>query len=687
MTRPPAITAGSPDRLGAHVTPRGVNFAVFSAHASRMVLCLCDDDGRETQQIDLPGRTGDIWHGHIAGLAAGQRYGLRAHGPYAPHAGHRFNPHKLLLDPYARQITGKPVWHDALLGYDPAHGPDSFSMLDSAPYMPRAVVLADAPAAPDTRPQTPMAQSLIYEAHLKGLTRTHPRASPAGGVGALGSAPMLAHLGALGITAVELLPIHAFVDDKFLRDRGLTNYWGYQSIGYFAPHPDYLDKPDPEGFTGMVAALHGAGIEVILDVVYNHTGEGDETGPTLSFRGLDNASYYRLAGDRARYLNHTGTGNVLNLEHSMVLRMVMDSLRHWAAQGVDGFRFDLCTTLGRRAAGFDPQAPFFTALAADPVLSTRKLIAEPWDIGPGGYQLGAFPAPFAEWNDRFRDTLRRFWRGDRGMVPHLAHAISGSAGPFDKPGRGPCASVNYVTAHDGFTLADLVAYSTRHNHANGEDNRDGHGENLSDNMGTEGPSDDPSIRAARARRMRNLMATLLLSQGTPMILAGDEIANSQSGNNNAYAQDNPLGWIDWQGADAAMMVATARLTAFRKAHPVLSQPMFLHGRAGRCGWPDLSWWRADGQPMTQGDWDDPEGRHLIAVFRMAADAPDPGPAVMVIANAGAAVLAQLPAARPGHLWVCRIDTTRDDPATCRPATGPLTIPAAALLALVEEPRE
>ena len=685
MTRPPAITAGTPDRLGAHVTQGGVTFAVFSAHASRMVLCLCDADGRETQQIDLPARTGDIWHGHVAGLRAGQLYGLRAHGPYAPAQGHRFNPHKFLIDPYARQITGTPRWHDALLGYDPAQGPDSFSMLDSAPYMPRAVVLADAPPRPDTGPRTPMARTLIYEAHVKGLTQTHAAARPAGCFGALGSAPVLAHLTGLGITAIELLPIHAFVDDKFLHDRGLTNYWGYQSIGYFAPHPAYLATGEVGEFAQAVAALHGAGIEVILDVVYNHSGEGDETGPTLSFRGLDNASYYRLAQDRARYLNDTGTGNMLNLEHPMVLRMVIDSLRHWAAQGVDGFRFDLCTTLGRRAAGFDPQAPFFQALTADPVLSARKLIAEPWDIGPGGYQLGAFPPPFAEWNDGYRDTLRRFWRGDAGMVPELAHALSGSARHFDRPARGPCASVNYITAHDGFTLADLVAYATRHNHANGEGNRDGHGENLSDNMGAEGPTDDPAIRAARAGRMRNLMATLLLSQGTPMILAGDEIANSQAGNNNAYAQDNPLGWIDWARADTAMQTATARLIAFRKAHPVLCQPVFLHGQAGRDGHPDLSWWRADGQPMTEGDWTDPDRRHLIAVFRMAAGAPEPGAAVMVILNAGDAVTAQIPPARPGHAWVCRIDTTRDDPATCSPATAPLTIPAAAVLALVEEP--
>jgi len=520
-----AIGAGLPYPMGASLTASGVNFAVFSAHASRMVLCLFDAAGAETQRIDLPARTGDIWHGHIAGLAAGQHYGLRAHGPYAPDQGHRFNPHKLLIDPYARQITGKPIWHDALLGYDPAAGLESFSTLDSAPYMPRAVVQAAPRTRPDTRPRTPFAQSLIYEAHLRGLTKTHPTAQPSGCFGALACASMRAHLTQLGISAVELLPIHAFIDDKFLHDRGLTNYWGYQSIGYFAPHPGYLSQNDPEEFAQMVELLHQDGIEVILDVVYNHTGEGDETGPTLSFRGLDNASYYRLAHDPARYLNHTGTGNVLNLDHPMVLGMVMDSLRHWAAQGVDGFRFDLCATLGRRADGFDRDAPFLTSLTADPVLSARKLIAEPWDIGPGGYQLGAFPAPFLEWNDRYRDTLRRFWRGDDGQVPHLAHAITGSARDFDRHGRGPGASVNYITAHDGFTLADLVSHATRHNHANGEDNRDGHGENLSDNMGVEGPSDDPAIRAARARRMRNLMATLLLSQGTPMILAGDEIAN------------------------------------------------------------------------------------------------------------------------------------------------------------------
>ena len=686
---PHRMTAGRPAPLGATPDARGVNFAVFSAHATRMVLCLFAEDGRETLRIDLPERDGDVWHGHMAGLKPGQRYGYRAHGPYAPQDGHRFNPNKLLVDPYARALTGPPVWHDALYGYDPAKGPDSFSTLDSAPHVPRAIVVDPSfDWGDDTPPETATEDSVIYEAHVKGLTRLHPAASPQGKFAGLASEAMLDHLSGLGVTAVELLPIHAFVDDKFLSDKGLTNYWGYQTLGFFAPDPRYLTGGGIAEFQSMVARLHQAGIEVILDVVYNHSCEGDETGPTLSFRGLDNASYYRLAPNRRHYINDTGTGNTMNVDHPMVLRMIMDSLRYWVEVGhVDGFRFDLCATLGRTPTGFDPGASFFDAIRQDPVLGRVKLIAEPWDIGPGGYQLGAFPPPFLEWNDRFRDTVRQFWRGDPGLVPRLADRITGSARQFDHSGRPATASVNLVTAHDGFTLADVVSYAQRHNAANGEGNRDGHAANWSDNLGVEGPTADAAITAARARRQRNMLATLMLAQGTPMLLAGDEIGNSQSGNNNAYCQDNEIGWIDWTAPDEGLRDFTAALIAFRKAQPILRQKRFLHARERAVdGLPDLFWWREDGQEMTEADWAD-QGRRLLCVEkRTAAGTPHYATAegaVFLVFNAGPDAQVTLPPARTGWHWVLRLDT--DAGAQARPVAGTLPCPGATVLACVLEP--
>jgi glycogen operon protein len=692
MTMTHAITAGRAAPLGATFDGEGVNFAVFSAHATRMVLCLFSEDGREVQRLDLPERDGDVWHGHIAGLRPGQLYGYRAHGPYAPHHGHRFNANKLLVDPYARRLTGHPVWHDALYGYDPSKGPDSFSTLDSAPHMPRSVVVDPAFSwGADRAPNTPIEETVIYEAHVKGLTRLHPSASPKGTFLGLASDPMLEHLTDLGITAVELLPIHAFVDDKFLHDKGLTNYWGYQSLGFFAPDPRYLQAGDIAEFQQMVARLHGAGIEVILDVVYNHTCEGDERGPTLAFRGLDNASYYRLGPDARHYINDTGTGNTVNVDHPMVLRMIMDSLRYWVeVMHVDGFRFDLCATLGRTASGFDPGAAFFDAIRQDPVLTHVKLIAERWDIGPGGYQLGAFPPPFLEWNDRFRDTVRQFWRGDAGLVPRLADRITGSARQFDHSGRPATASVNLLTAHDGFTLTDVVSYAQRHNLANGEGNRDGHSANWSDNMGEEGPTSDPDIRAARARRKRNMLATLLLSQGTPMILAGDEIGNSQSGNNNAYCQDNEIGWIGWHSVEEDLLAFTRAMIAFRRAHPILRQKRFLHARERAVdGLPDLFWWREDGQEMTDNDWEDADRRLLCVEKRTAAGTPryaaEPA-AILLIFNAGPEAEVVLPKPAKGKHWVCRIDTSVEPSATDRPVTHSVPCPADAVLALVLEPR-
>jgi len=669
MVNDVTMTAGRCAPIGATFDGDGVNFALFSQHATRVTLCLFSEDGRrEVARHDLPERDGDVWHGYLSGVTPGTLYGYRVHGPHAPENGHRFNANKLLIDPYAKRLTGHPIWHDALYGFTPGDpaGDLSFDGRDSAPWMPKCVVEDPSFAwGPDAPPATPLAQSVIYEAHVKGLTARRRDVAAPGSFLAMASDPMLEHYARLGITAVELLPVHAFINDRFLVDKGLTNYWGYQSIGFFAPEPRYMSDGALAEFQQMVARLHAAGIEVLLDVVYNHTGEGNEMGPTLAFRGLDNAAYYRLAGDPRYYVNDTGTGNTLNIDHPMVLRMVMDSLRYWVGvMHVDGFRFDLCAALGRTEAGFDPGAAFFDAIRQDPVLSGVKLIAEPWDIGPGGYQLGAFPPPFAEWNDRFRDGVRRFWRGDAGIAPDLADRLTGSAQQFDHSGRAATSSVNLVTAHDGFTLTDLVSYSEKHNHANGEDNRDGHDGNFSDNLGVEGPTDDRAILAARALRRRNLLATLLLSQGTPMILAGDEIGNSQGGNNNAYCQDNAVGWVDWHAADDAFLDFAARMIAFRKAHPILRQKLFLHSEArAEDGRPDLYWWRADGAPMTPADWED-HRLSLVAVEMRTASGTPPyavlETALFMVFNAGKARRVKLPAAPSGEHWVHEIDTA--DPA-------------------------
>ncbi|MCI5077973.1 glycogen debranching protein GlgX [Oricola sp.] len=669
MTRDLSIRAGRPAPIGATFDGDGVNFAIFSEHASRMTLCLFSPDGKtETARIDLPERDGDVWFGYVPGLRPGQLYGYRANGPYRPDQGHRFNPNKLLIDPYAKRLTGHPVWSEELMGYEIGRNRDdlSFDSRDSAPFMPKCIVTDPAFSwGEDMPPATPMAETIIYEAHVKGMTQLHPTATPRGTFLGLASEPMLDYLTKLGITAIELLPAQAFLDDQFLVERELTNYWGYQSIGFFAPEPRYLHEGQIAEFQTMVARFHAAGIEVLMDVVYNHTGEGNELGPTLCFRGLDNRSYYRLAANPRHYINDTGTGNTLNLDHPMVLRMVMDSLRYWVeVMHVDGFRFDLCSTLGRTDAGFDRGASFFDAVRQDPVLTQVKLIAEPWDIGPGGYQLGAFPPPFAEWNDRFRDGVRQFWRGDPGRAPDLADRLTGSALQFDHSGRPATSSVNFVSAHDGFTLADVVAYNSKHNEANGEDNRDGHSENYSFNMGAEGDTDDAGILSARARRRRNMMATLLLAQGTPMILAGDEIGHSQKGNNNAYCQDNELTWIDWANGDDKMLAFTSRMIAFRKARSVLRQKLFLHARERAIdGKEDLFWWRADGTAMTSGDWENPELRLVCAELRTASDAPAYAVrdyAIFAVFNAGPAVEIVLPEAPAKHRWRLHVDTDRPD---------------------------
>lgn len=678
------ITPGHGAVMGPQAGPDGVNFAVFSAHATQIDLCLFDADGAELARLPLPRRDGDIWHGFVPGLRPGALYGLRAHGPYDPANGHRFNPNKLLIDPYTRALSGALIWDDAVYGYRVGHpaGDLSFDNRDSAPFVPKCVV-----PEPETAPQAPprhlhpSRDSVIYEAHPKGLSACHPDLPEAlrGTYAGIGSEVITTHLSRLGVTALELLPTHAFVDDRFLVDKGLRNYWGYQSIAFFAPASRYASSDDPVAeFREMAAALHGAGIELIQDVVYNHSGEGDELGPTLSFRGLDNRSYYHLADQGRYYVNHTGTGNALDLSHPAVLRLVLDSMRYWAGQmGVDGFRFDLASELLRGAEGFHPGSAFLAAVRQDPLLARKRLIAEPWDIGPDGYRLGGFPHPFHEWNDRYRDDIRRFWRGDAGAVPGLARRLLGSAELFDHAGRPATASVNFITCHDGFTLRDVVSYAGKHNLANGEQNRDGHGENYSDNLGEEGPTANPLVLAARNRRVRNMLATLMLSQGVPMLLAGDELGNSQGGNNNAYPQDNETGWVDWSANDPALAEFVARLTALRRDNPVLSQRVFLHGQTRHVDdLPDLDWRRADGHPPGDGDWHNPDWRLLCAVIRGSAENDEDATAreVFVAFNAGAADRVTLP---PGA-WLCALDTSRPT-APVTPAHGDVPIAAQSVL--------
>ena len=673
-------SSGLPWPLGATLSGEGVNFAVFSAHATAIDLCLYSADGRrELARLPLSDRSSDIWHIHVAGIGAGQLYSFRAQGPYRPAEGHRFNPHKMVLDPYGKGLSGRLRWSDALMGYrvGSPRGDLTFDTRDNAFAMPKSVVVDGYfDWQGDRAPLTPMSETVIYEAHVKSLTQLHPgiperlRGTYAG----LGHPALIQHLKSLGVTAVELLPIHAFFDDRFLVAKGLHNHWGYNSIGFFAPEPRYgtLDQ-----FKGAVKALHRAGIEVLLDVVYNHTGEGDQWGPTLCHRGLDNASYYRLTDGGRHFANDAGTGNTLNLTHAPVLRMVMDSLRYWVEEcHVDGFRFDLATVLGREAHGFDAGSGFFDAVRQDPVLARVKLIAEPWDIGPGGYQLGAYPQPFAEWNDRFRDGVRRFWKGDPGLAPELARRILGSAEKFDHSRRAATSSVNYIAAHDGFTLHDVVTYSVKRNFANGEENRDGHDDNHADNMGVEGPTADPVIMAARDLRKRNLLATLMLSQGLPMMLAGDEMGHSQGGNNNAYAQDNATSWIDWAAQDKGLSAFVARLIGLRRDHPVLRQTRFLHSRERDDGLRDVIWRRADGNEPSSGDWHDSGFRCLGVELRMAAEGPDAADALFIVFNGGAATRLILPPTAPK--WRCLLDTTR--PLMAAHSLGPvLDLPAQAVL--------
>ncbi len=621
------ISAGRPHQLGAMADEDGVNFALFSDHAHRVELCLFSPDGRqEVQRLTLPDRSGAVWHGHVAGLRPGTIYGYRVHGPYAPKRGHRFNPNKLLLDPYTRALHGRFTTHPATFGHSP-DAPEadlSFDTTDSAPHVPKSVVWDPREFPADKRPlRRGWDGAVIYETHVKGATMRHPQVPEdmRGTYDGLASDAMLDHLTRLGITSVELLPVQAIRSENALTGRGLVNHWGYNTAAFFALERRYMGPTGSAGFRTMVDRFHAAGIEVILDVVYNHSAEGDHLGPMFSFRGLDNASYYRLVESQPRYyVNDTGTGNTLNVNHPFVLRLILDSLRFWVeCMGVDGFRFDLATTLGREVHGFDRQGGFMDALRQDPVLSGVKLIAEPWDLGPGGYRLGQFPPEFAEWNDRYRDTVRRFWRGDGHAAQDLGSALLGTAYLFDTRGRRAWSSVNFAAAHDGFALADVTAYAQRHNEANGEGNRDGHGANHSDNLGVEGATEDPDILAARAQRRRNMLATVFLSQGTPMILSGDEGGNTQFGNNNAYCQDNEISWLEWDDFDEAQVAFTAALSAFRKAHPVLRQSRFLHGSERPDGLLDVAWRSFEGAAL---NWRDPGLSSLCLLLRGCAECPD-----------------------------------------------------------------
>ncbi|QIG81754.1 glycogen debranching protein GlgX [Stakelama tenebrarum] len=625
MPLPDKLGPGVPYPLGANFDGLGVNFAVFSANADKIELCLFEPSGRrQIACYELPEWTDEVWHGYLPDARPGLLYGFRAHGRYEPENGHRFNPNKLLLDPYAKQLSGDLRWADALHGYRirSRRADLSYDRRDSAPAMPKSVVTAHAfDWSGDIRPKVPWPKTVIYEAHVKGLTQLLPDVpQPERGTYAALSHPrVIEHLQRIGVTTVELLPIHAFVQDRRLQQAGLANYWGYNTLSFFAPERRYQAGDSGDELRIAIRRLHAAGIEVILDVVYNHTAEGSELGTTLNFRGLDNATYYRLVEDNPRYcVNDTGTGNTLDLSHPRVLQMVADSLRYWAeSYRVDGFRFDLGVTLGRDGhAGFDPRSGFFDVLRQDPVLNQLKLISEPWDIGPGGYQLGNHPPGFAEWNDKFRDATRRFWRGDAGMRPEFANRIAGSADLFDRRARRPWASINFVTAHDGQPLRDVVSYEHKHNEANGEDNRDGHSENYSCNWGVEGPTDDPQVSQLRDRVARSMLTTLYASLGTPMLLGGDEFGRTQQGNNNAYCQDNPISWFDWSLLDSdqghAMSDFVRRLAAVRRHYPLTRAQWFLHGDVEVApGVLDIEWFDERGRHLTEDDWHNREGRALV----------------------------------------------------------------------------
>ena len=668
--------------LGSTWDGSGTNFALFSAHAEKVELCLFDEDGKEeTARLPLPEQTHEIWHGYLPDVRPGQLYGYRVYGPYDPSRGHRFNHHKLLLDPYAKDFGGRIEWNDAHFGYVLGDEKEdlSFDTRDSAPYMPKGRVIDPAFTwGRQGSPRTNWDQSIIYELHPRGFTMRHPDVpgDERGTFGGLSRPEVVSYIRSLGITAVELLPTHAFVNDRHLVDKGLSNYWGYNTIAFFAPQPEYLGPGGLREFKTFVQVMHDAGIEVLLDVVFNHTAEGNHLGPTLSFRGIDNRSYYYLMDDNLRYYNDfTGTGNALELRHPQVLRMVTDSLRYWVTEmRVDGFRFDLATTLARVGGVYDEHAGFLDVVAQDPVLSKVKLIAEPWDTGPDGYQLGSFPPGWSEWNDRYRDTVRRFWKGDSGEVAELASRIAGSSDLFDRRGRRPWAGVNFVTAHDGFTLRDLVSYNEKHNEANRENNADGTDNNQSWNHGEEGPTQDPQIKELRLRQMRNMLLTLLLSQGVPMITAGDELGRSQEGNNNAYCQDNELSWIGWPDLDReseALLEFFRDLVKIRRNHIVFRRSRFFHGDLiPGTTVKDVTWLTPEGREFTTTAWEETERRTLGMLLSGEAGSrfltergePEPDDSFLLLLNgSGEAVRWKLPKYGTRCCWRILVDTDRDRP--------------------------
>jgi glycogen operon protein len=677
------VWPGRPYPLGVTWDGAGVNFALFSEHATKVELCLFEsiDDARETTRIVLPEQTDQVWHGYLPDVLPGQLYGYRVHGPYDPKNGHRFNPNKVVLDPYAVALGRDLKWDDSLFGYkvgDP--GADlSFDDRDDAAFSPLASVLDTAFTWGDDRPpRTPWHKTLIYEMHVKGFSMRHPEVPEKlrGSYAGVASDAAVRHLLDLGVTAVELMPVHHHLDDRHLQEKGLSNYWGYNTLGFFAPDLRYASRHSPrkavQEFKMMVRALHAAGIEVILDVVYNHTAEGNQLGPTLSWRGVDNASYYRLAPDKRYYTDFTGCGNTLNMQHPRVLQLIMDSLRYWVTEmHVDGFRFDLASTLARELYEVDRLGAFFDIIAQDPVLAQVKLIAEPWDVGPGGYQVGNFPAGWTEWNGKYRDNVRRFWKGDGGLLSEFATRLAGSSDLYAANGRAPYASINFVTCHDGFTLQDLVSYSNKHNEANGENNNDGANDNNSWNCGAEGPTDDPQVNALRARQKRNLVATLLLSQGVPMLLAGDELGHTQNGNNNAYCQDNELTWLNWELDEGQREFLEFVKHAVRiwAEQPVLQRRHFFLGRKIRgSDIKDISWLEPSGKEMPDAAWD--AGFVKCLGMRLAGDLIGEtdergdrvvGDTLLVLLNAHHEPIPfTLPATREAHAWELLFDTAAPD---------------------------
>jgi isoamylase len=693
--------------LGAHYDGNGTNFALFSSVAEKVELCLFDDVGNETR-VRLPEVTAHVWHGYVPGVGPGQRYGYRVHGPFDPSSGHRCNPNKLLIDPYARAIDGDIQWDESVYGYRFGHedGDLSRNDADSGAFVPKSVVVTDDfDWGRDTRPRTPLHETFIYEAHVKGFTKKHPSVPPEirGTYAGLAHPAAIEHLQLLGVTAIELLPVHQFVDDHHLQQKNLHNYWGYNTIGYFAPHYAYSSTgsggDQVREFKEMVKALHESGIEVILDVVYNHTAEGNHLGPTLSFKGIDNASYYRLVADDQRYyMDYTGTGNTLNMVSPWSLQLLMDSLRYWVTDmHVDGFRFDLASTLARTFHEVDRLSAFFDCIQQDPVVSRVKLIAEPWDIGDGGYQVGNFPPLWSEWNGKYRDTMRDFWRGEDEGVAEFAYRLTGSSDLYGDE-RKPVASINFITAHDGFTLHDLVSYNDKHNDENGEDNNDGESHNRSWNCGEEGPTDDPEIIRLRERQKRNFIATLFLSQGVPMLLGGDEIGRSQGGNNNAYCQDNEISWFDWSDRDDNLILLgfTRRLMDLRSKHPNLRRRRWFQGRALRgADVDDIHWFNPDGTEMSDEDWGVGFAKSIM-VFLHGASIPTPGDEgerildddLLLCFNAHHEALAfEVPKERFGSAWTVAIDTNSpNEPEGTRvyKAGEALELEARSLVVLVRE---